>query len=65
MRRPLFWAAVFLVVVVWIRMKTGGDDPVSPGVTDAQSLGICDALTVSGQVYRKDSDTCYLQDISV
>lgn len=65
MRRPLFWAAAFLVVVVWIRMKTGGYETASPGAADAQSLGICDGLTISGQVYRKDSQTYYLQDISV
>ncbi len=65
MRRPLFWAAAFLVVVVWIRGKTGGYETVSPGAADTQSLGVCDGLTISGQVYRKDSQTYYLQDISV
>ncbi len=65
MRRPLFWAALLIVIVAGIRLKSGGPEKLPPGAVSAQSLGACQELTVSGQVYRKDGLTLYLQDISV
>lgn len=64
-RRPLFWAALFLVAISWLRFITGKPGAAPPGMADAQSLGIGSDLTLSGQVYKKDSHTYYLQDVSV
>lgn len=65
MRRPLSWVALFLVIIVAVRLETGEPDAVPEGVVNGQSLGICHELTVTGQVYKKDNQNLYLQDISV
>lgn len=65
MRRPLFLVALFLVIIAGIRLKAGGPDAVPAGKVRAGSLGICRELTVTGQVYKKDGLTFYLQDVSV
>ena len=65
MRRPLFWVALLLVVIAAIRLETGGLGAVPEGMVDAVSLGVRRELTVTGQVYKKDDQTIYLQDIYV
>ena len=65
MRRPLFWVALFLVLITAVRLKTGSFDTEQPGVVRVRSLGANEKLTVTGQVYKKDNQTIYLQDISV
>lgn len=65
MRRPLLWVALLLVIIAAIRLETGGLDNVTEGTVNAKSLGVCQELTVTGQVYKKDDQTIYLQDISV
>lgn len=57
--------ALFLVIIAGIRLKSAGPDAVPEGKVSAQSLGICRELTVTGQVYKKDDLTFYLQDVSV
>lgn len=65
MRRPLFWVALLLVIIAAIRLETGDPDGVPKGTVNAKSLGECRELTITGQVYKKDDQTIYLQDISV
>lgn len=65
MRRPLSWVALFLVIIAAVRLETGELDAVPEGMVNGQSLGICQDLTVTGQVYKKDNQNLYLQDISV
>ena len=65
MRRPLFWVALFLVIITAVRLKTGVLDAEQPGVVRVGSLETSEKLTVTGQVYKKDNQTIYLQDISV
>ena len=65
MRRPLSWVALFLIIIAAVRLETGEPDATPEGVVNGQSLGICQELTVTGQVYKKDNQNLYLQDISV
>lgn len=65
MRRPLFWVALLLVIIAAIRLETGRLNTVPEGMADAVSIGIRRELTVTGQVYKKDDQTIYLQDIYV
>lgn len=65
MRRPLLWVALLLVIIAAIRLETGGLSAVPEGMADAVTLGICQEMTVTGQVYKKDDQTIYLQDIYV
>ena len=65
MRRPLSWVALFLIILAAVRLETGEPDAVPAGVVNGQSLGICQELTVTGQVYKKDNQNLYLQDVSV
>lgn len=65
MRRPLFWVALFLVLITAVRLKMGVLDAEQPGVVRVGSLETGEKLTVTGQVYKKDNQTIYLQDISV
>lgn len=65
MRRPLLWVALFLVLIAAVRLKAGGLDAAGPGVVSVQELEGCGELTVTGQVYKKDDQTLYLQDVSV
>lgn len=65
MRRPLSWVALFLVIIAAVRLETGDPDAVPEGVVNGRSLGICQELTITGQVYKKDNQNLYLQDIIV
>lgn len=65
MRRPLFWVALFLVCITAVRLKMGILDVLLPDAVRLRSLDACEKLTVTGQVYKKDDQTIYLQDISV
>ncbi|MCH5338847.1 MAG: ComEC/Rec2 family competence protein [Acetatifactor sp.] len=65
MRRPLFWVALFLIIIAAVRLETGEPGTVPEGVVNGRSLGICQELTVTGQVYKKDNQNLYLQDIIV
>lgn len=65
MRRPLFWVALFLVLITAVRLKTGVLDTEQSGVVRVGSLEAGEKLTVTGQVYKKDNQSIYLQDISV
>ncbi len=64
MRRPLFWAALCLVAALALRLGTGGFDRKSQNdILRRLDAGV--RLTVTGQVYQKDGQTIYLQDVSV
>ena len=65
MRRPLFWVALSFVLITAVRLKTGALDVKQPGVVRVGSLETSKNLIVAGQVYKKDNQTIYLQDISV
>ena len=65
MRRPLSWVALLLVIIAAVRLETGEPDNIPEGTVNGQSLGICQELTVTGQVYKKDNQNLYLQDITV
>ena len=65
MRRPLFWVALFLVIITAVRLETGSLETERPRTISAQSLGRIEELILTGQVYKKDNQTLYLQDVSV
>lgn len=65
MRRPLFWVALLLVIIAAVRLETGDPENERPGMISAQSLGSFEELILTGQVYKKDNQTLYLQDVSV
>lgn len=65
MRRPLLWVALFLIIIAAVRLETGEQDTVPEGTVNGRGLGICQELTVTGQVYKKDNQNLYLQDIIV
>ncbi len=65
MRRPLFWAALFLIIIAAVRLESGGPGRDPGGMVTAQILGECRDLTVTAQVYKKDGQTIYLQKASV
>lgn len=64
MRRPLFWVALCLVAVLAVRLKAGGlkEAPEGSGLYQFTAY---DRITVTGQVYQKDDQSLYLQNISV
>ena len=63
MRRPLFAAALFLVIIAAIRLKTGWAEAVSEGCIRAGELDADSEVTVTGQVYQKDESNIYLKSV--
>ena len=63
MRRPLFAAALFLVIVAAIRLKAGWADFVQPDHISARDLTAYETLCVTGQVYQKDETSIYLKSV--
>lgn len=64
MRRPLFWAALCLVTLLAFRLETGGFDQKSQNDV-LHSLEAGAELIVTGQIYQKDGQSIYLQNVSV
>lgn len=65
MRRPLFAAALFLVVIAAVRLKVGWADDVQPGFVSTEWLSASDTLLVTGQVYQKDDTSFYLRSVVI
>lgn len=65
MRRPLFLAALFLVIVAAIRLGAGWADNGPPGCISTNQLPAASELLVTGQVYQKDGTSIYLKSIIV
>lgn len=60
MRRPLFLAALCLVIFAAIRLKIGNCEPGGAG---AQTLGAVYMPTIIGQVYQKEDQKIYLKSV--
>ena len=65
MRRPLFAAALFLVLIAAVRLKFGWADNVRPGFVGTGELTPWDTLLVTGQVYQKEDTSLYLKSIVI
>lgn len=65
MRRPLFLAALFLVIVAALRLGAGGAEGAPPGHISAGQLSPGDELLLTGQVYQKDGSSVYLQSVVI
>lgn len=65
MRRPLFLAALFLVIVAAIRLGAGWADNGPPGYISTNQLPAASELLVTGQVYQKDETSIYLKSVVV
>ncbi len=63
MRRPLFAAALFLVIIAALRLGAGGADGVPPGYISTEGLEADRILLVTGQVYQKDEKSVYLKSV--
>ena len=65
MKRPLFWAALFLVIVASVRLRAGWADGAPPGFISANRLSAAEELLVTGQVYQKDESSVYLKSVII
>ena len=65
MRRPLFWAALCLVVAAAVWLETDSPPHTFGNQISTQSLEASRELVVAGQVYQKDGSHIYLQDVIV
>lgn len=65
MRRPLFAAALFLVIIAAVRLKVGWADNVRPGEVSSGEMTSRDTLLVTGQVYQKEDTSIYLKSIVI
>lgn len=63
MRRPLFVAALFLVIAAAIRLKVGWADLVQSDHISTKELTAYETLYVTGQVYQKDEKSIYLKSV--
>lgn len=63
MRRPLFAAALFLVIIAALRLGAGGADGVPPGYISTEGLEADRILLVTGQVYQKDEKSVFLKSV--
>lgn len=63
MRRPLFAAAVFLVMIAAIRLKTGWAEEVPDGCISTDQLDTGRELLIAGQVYQKNETSVYLRSV--
>ena len=63
MKRPLFVAALFLVIVASVRLGAGWADGAPPGYVNADRLSAAEELLVTGQVYQKDETSIYLKSV--
>ncbi|HBA48081.1 MAG TPA: hypothetical protein DCZ91_09855 [Lachnospiraceae bacterium] len=63
MRRPLFAAALFLVIIASIRLGTGWAEEVPYGCISTNQLDIGGELLITGQVYQKNETSVYLKSV--
>ena len=64
-KRPLFLAALFLVIVAALRLGAGGASGPPPGSVDTAQLAAAEELTIAGQVYQKDETSVYLKSVVI
>lgn len=64
-KRPLFLAALFLVIVAALRLGAGGASGPPPGFVDAAQLAAGKELSIAGQVYQKDETSVYLKSVVI
>lgn len=65
MRRPLLLTAICLVLVTGILLRRGIFDRLPPGQTGADALTAGEPLTITGQVYQKESGKLYLESVCI
>ena len=65
MKRPLFLAALLLVIVAAVRLGAGWADGAPPGHISANRLPEAEELLVTGQVYQKDETSVYLKSVII
>lgn len=65
MKRPLFCAALFLVIVAALRLGAGGASDPPPGFMDTGQLDAGEELLIAGQVYQKDESSIYLKSVVI
>ena len=63
MKRPLFLASLFLVMVAALRLLAGGAAP--PGAVSTAQLKTGEELSIAGQVYQKDETSVYLKSVVI
>ncbi len=61
----MFWAAACLVAAMGVLLNFGVFDRVPKGQVGADTLEDGSLLTLTGQVYQKDSDEYYLRTVSI
>ena len=64
-KRPLFLAALFLVIVAALRLGAGGASGPPPGFVDTAQLAAGKELLIAGQVYQKDETSVYLKSVVI
>lgn len=65
MRRPLLLAAICLVLGMGFLLYLGVFDRTPRGQADTEMLTAGEPLTLTGQVYQKDSEKLYLQSVHI
>ena len=63
MRRPLFAAALFLVIIAALRLKAGWAEEVPYGYISTNQLDTGQELLITGQVYQKNETSVYLKSV--
>ncbi len=64
-KRPLFLAALFLVIVAALRLGAGGASNPPPGFRSTAELNTAEELLIAGQVYQKDETSIYLKSVVI
>lgn len=59
-KRPLFWAALCMVLAAWVRLAAGACEP--PGESTAGPVS-WEEITVTGQIYQKNADSLWLKSV--
>ena len=63
MRRPLFAATLFLVLIAALRLQTGWAEEVPYGYISTNRLDTGRELLITGQVYQKNETSFYLKSV--
>lgn len=65
MKRPLFLAALFLVIISTVRLLAGWAGEAPPGRFSMKGLEASETLMAMGQVYQKDETSIYLKSVII
>lgn len=63
MRRPLFAAALCMVILAVALLQSGVADRNKPGCIRAEQLDTAGTLHVTGQIYQKDEKSIYIKSV--